>query len=56
LRSIFLCLLVITLLQQWTGLDGLSKLILASTLIAMMLAAFCIVVVWSQENDEKFDL
>ena len=56
LPSIFLYMWVITLLQQWTGLDALSKLLLASLLTAVFIAAFCIVVVWSQRKDEAFDL
>ena len=55
LPSIFLYMWVYTLLQQWDRLHAPLGVLLAAILTAVILAAFCIVVVWSQGKDAGRD-
>jgi hypothetical protein len=56
LPSIFLYMWVFTLLQQWTWLHATFDVMLAIILTAVILSAFCIVVVWSQGKKETRDV
>jgi hypothetical protein len=55
LPSIFLYMWVFTLLQQWDRLHAPLDVLVAAILTAVILAAFCIVVVWSQGKDAGRD-
>ncbi|HEY5974177.1 MAG TPA: hypothetical protein VIU41_05490 [Geobacteraceae bacterium] len=56
LPSIFLFMWLLILLQQLTRLYPPVEAMLAGILTAVILSAFCIVLVWSQGKEEKLDI